>query len=482
MTEYEKWIPQSLMTHSKQEVLEYIKKNQLYFPEHLKPKLLKWNSFPIIKFSTLEIEVCFGALFYQIIQLSQKQTVRNNFVKFLNHQVNDLTFDLLISLSKFIFQKNSLNPFPQSDEFQSIGKCFQESFIYEKHVAYRNPSFYKCLNGMQVDDLNEQDLKYRIVLYVTDGKDGSIAHLFFSTNNDFQQMMQKSIEKSNENVFSTQVINSLQEDKPLKKQTRLLTFSSQNENQECPICTEIYNVNSNQAILTPCCQKKLHKECIQEDLCSKAKENLNFKNVKCCNCEQSLENNENFIKENITKQLFGEIVKKQVLASIPIKCFSCSLPIDVGQEILSQQIQIECRRCQKKLCSLCRQEYHGKNQQNQQCPSLSVEIYKAMKGQPVLVCPFCNLMQTKDDKCNHVRCFSCQKELCSACSVDRVPIISHGNHYHRQGCPDYKQWIVKGQKIDQPEFDIKKCKLCKQSNKPCEYPISLEEYKKSKNF
>ncbi|CAD8077880.1 unnamed protein product [Paramecium sonneborni] len=78
---------------------------------------------------------------------------------------------------------------------------------------------------------------------------------------------------------------------------------------------------------------------------------------------------------------------------------------------------------------------------------LSREIQKAMKGLPVFVCPFCNLMQTNDSYFNHVRCFDCNRDLCSACSVDRAPIIAHGNHYHRIGCSDYQPLYLKVNKL-----------------------------------
>lgn len=67
-----------------------------------------------------------------------------------------------------------------------------------------------------------------------------------------------------------------------------------------------------------------------------------------------------------------------------------------------------------------------------------------------------------------MKCFSCKKELCAACSVDRIPILAHGNHYHREGCPDYKPWEdKKGKIIKKVEFDPKKCQRCKETNNPC---------------
>jgi phage anti-repressor protein len=66
------------------------------------------------------------------------------------------------------------------------------------------------------------------------------------------------------------------------------------------------------------------------------------------------------------------------------------------------------------------------------------------------------------------------------CSVDRVPIKAHGNHYHRKGCIDYKPWIDEKTKkeITKEEKDFKNCQKCKENKTGCKYPISLDEYKK----
>lgn len=49
--------------------------------------------------------------------------------------------------------------------------------------------------------------------------------------------------------------------------------------------------------------------------------------------------------------------------------------------------------------------------------------------------------------------------MCAICSVDRRPILGHGNHFHREGCVDYMAWLDKNGKkgVDKKE---NKCKLC----------------------
>ncbi|CAD8111243.1 unnamed protein product [Paramecium primaurelia] len=289
------------------------------------------------------------------------------------------------------------------------------------------------------------------------------------------------------NIFSTVQMNTKQEDEQQEKkvndfsrlQTKINTKIEDNST-ECDICYEKYYLNPDEVIITPCCKKKVHLQCTQDNLNNKAKENMNFKKIVCHVCEQSLKQYQDYLKSNISIGLYVKIIKCEITANIPSICCKCSSPIQASLE--SKQVEIECLKCNTKLCSLCYQEYHGEIQTNQKCPSLLTEIQKAIADMPILVCPFCNLMQTKDDKCNHVTCYGCKIDLCSACSVERFPILQHGNHYHRVGCPDYAPLINNGKVVTEPEFLRRKCKRCLETNQPCQYPISLEEYKKEKQF
>ncbi|CAD8161975.1 unnamed protein product [Paramecium octaurelia] len=712
------------MTHSKNELLDYINERKIYFPHNLESRLLKWNCYPLINFDTEELEVSFGVFFLQILKLSQNQTVRDQFSDLLNCQLNNLQKVDFIKICHRIFQKESLNPFPQSNEFKSLGDNLKESFVYEKHISDKPPSYYKSQNGNLVFEINEQEVKYRILLYKKEDESRITTAIIFSTNNDirrvfplqnqvfipnsfnqsqqtytpshfipnnqkfvinqsvqfqeqnnnyvegrvaniqplngqpkqssmkdspafqqvvfqqqpfqsqqqqhqqqqyqkqqqqnqqqqqqqpyqyqqqyqqlnqpqqyqqqqpqFQQPQQqyqqfqkqsklstnfvnvntntniinnsylnfnynniahtntfnfqlngnqqvsqlKPQQKSNDvlfistetiqqfqdksrapifnssslpcnssqqntsaqvkpeeiDVLSTQQINQIsqvEKDTQMPTESRIQTNIMARRQQEpvsCQICTMNYSFDPNEALMTPCCLRKVHADCYQQDLHQKAIQFMNFDLVTCYSCKNSLKGQNDFLKNNISISLYGEIVKRTLLAQIPLKCCKCQQPIQASQEILSKQVMLKCLSCDTKLCSLCRQEYHGENQQNQSCPSLLVDIQNAFKNMPILVCPFCQLIQTKDDKCNHVRCFSCQKDLCSACSVDRIPILAHGNHYHREGCPDYKPWIKNNIVVKQKEFDKQSCQRCKESGKPCEYPMSLQEYKKLKQF
>lgn len=71
-------------------------------------------------------------------------------------------------------------------------------------------------------------------------------------------------------------------------------------------------------------------------------------------------------------------------------------------------------------------------------------------------------------------------DLCSVCSVDRRPILSHGNHFHRNGCSDY--WVEKGKESITKERN-RDCELCKNSpDKCCFIPTDLSTYRKEKGY
>ncbi|CAD8115239.1 unnamed protein product [Paramecium sonneborni] len=237
-------------------------------------KFLKCNSFPIIKFSTQEIEVSFGICFYQIIKLSQNQTVRKNFIQLLNY--NQIYF--LERILQILFLKALI--------FKLLANC-QKKALYMKNM--QNLGILYFINVQMVNRLMNQMNK------IVNIKQCCMQLIKTQLTYFFEQIM---------------ILNQRQNLYYLKTRITINKISNSlnsNQNQECPICTELYNVN--QTNLTPCCQKKLHKQCIQEDLCSKAKENKNFKNIKCCcNCEQSLENNEEFIRKILQNKF---LVKSQ---------------------------------------------------------------------------------------------------------------------------------------------------------------------------
>ncbi|CAD8214102.1 unnamed protein product [Paramecium octaurelia] len=306
-----------------------------------------------------------------------------------------------------------------------------------------------------------------------------------SFQNNLSAFTQQNTEEIDE-ILTENLNESTQQDEEMMKIQTLSIISNnfirsrQQDFQECKICYKNYNLFSDEAIITPCCYVKAHSFCFQQNLNVQAQESFNFSGINCYICQKPLKNYKEYLKRNISPQIYIEVIKREVLKSISLRCYKCQQPIKAGQN--NQQLLILCLNCNTKICNLCQQEYHGQLQQNEQCPSILIEIRKALWDAPCMVCPICSLFQTYDNKSNHVSCFACRSCLCGDCSVDRQPILGHGNHYHRVDCPSYQPWIKNGKVILDPEFDRRNCDNCKKSGKPCLYPISLQEYKKLKHY
>ncbi|CAK68194.1 unnamed protein product (macronuclear) [Paramecium tetraurelia] len=304
-------------------------------------------------------------------------------------------------------------------------------------------------------------------------------------NIQFNLANQQSSANDDTDVFRTEQIatkESVVTNPKPQNEGRILTkmIQKEGEKSECSVCYENYYQKPDEAIMTPCCNKMAHKPCMLNMLNDNAKQQMNLETIRCYLCEKLLKEYQEFLRSNIPKQLIFNIKLREVLAKVTSKCCKCNSPIQASTEY--KQVQIQCLKCNTILCRYCYQEYHGENQANQSCPNLLKEILKAIDGMPVLVCPFCGTMQTKDEKCNHVKCHVCQKDLCSACSVDRSPIMDHGNHYHRVGCPDYQPWIQNGKVMTEPKLEKRSCQKCRETGQACQFPISLEEYKQLKQF
>mmetsp|Transcript_62370 Transcript_62370/g.136319 ORF Transcript_62370/g.136319 Transcript_62370/m.136319 type:complete len:782 (+) Transcript_62370:274-2619(+) len=56
-------------------------------------------------------------------------------------------------------------------------------------------------------------------------------------------------------------------------------------------------------------------------------------------------------------------------------------------------------------------------------------------------CPRCRVgVEKSDDGCEHIVCSQCGHEFCWLCLADRKVIAAHGNHFHRSGCPLYREY------------------------------------------
>ncbi|CAK84496.1 unnamed protein product (macronuclear) [Paramecium tetraurelia] len=290
----------------------------------------------------------------------------------------------------------------------------------------------------------------------------------------FPDCKDKNQQEEEDSVLTTSQISEYhkEKEKPVQKINMPNSYSIKITSTQCEICSEIYQKTCENQIILPCCQKIVHRECVQKDLTQSV--DL-FDNKKCYFCSKQFAMS--FFKEILGLSKFQEQVKKQIIEKCVDTCFQCNAKFPVLPKQQEKIFAIICQQCQIEICSRCRKKFHGISSD---CKNIRQELFRVFQGQPLIVCEFCDLIQTKDEKCDHVTCYQCKMDLCSVCSVDRRPIVSHGNHFHRKGCPHYA--IEKG-KEEMTQERLRNCELCKSNiNGACSIPIDLQTYKKLKGY
>ncbi|KAM3129912.1 hypothetical protein pb186bvf_018021 [Paramecium bursaria] len=215
--------------------------------------------------------------------------------------------------------------------------------------------------------------------------------------------------------------------------------------QKCQICEESYR----NSIQLPCCAYQNHLDCFQKYLNSY--DCYTFEGYICQNyqCKQPI--SVVYLEQYMDPKKYQYIQAHYKPGYM--RCPVCEIYCFMGDQ---QEVECECHY--KILFKLSGQD------------KIMINDLEDMKT-PFIICPFCNQVTTKDDGCNHVTCV-CKKELCSLCSVDRIPILAHGAHYHRKGCKHHSEF--------REEYDPEKCIICRINGQKCSYPQSLEDYMISK--
>ncbi|CAD8099946.1 unnamed protein product [Paramecium primaurelia] len=365
-----------------------------------------------------------------------------------------------------INQNNNLIDQGSQQNQQFKMKCPQQNLLKNnQQIIFNNQQQHQQINPKQIKFINPQQQQQ------INPKQYRIDNIKLNVQQQ-PQKISKEIDES-QTVLKTILIEQIE----TKQEKSNYNIFSKNEHQKsvtaiCDICSNEYERISQQQIFLPCCQKPIHKKCFQEEL-QNLKEPLI--NIKCYFCHQNFQTN--FIKENVDTNIFIMMVQNQLNLLCISECFNCKSKISILPEEKQKICKIECENCKTMICSQCMKNFHGFEKI---CQSVKQEVLKHLEGYQIIFCPFCDFIQTKDEGCNHVTCNKCKMDLCSVCSVDRRPILSHGNHFHRIGCSDHR--YKEGQETMTKER-IRGCQLCIQNpDKYCHIPIDLKTYKQEKGF
>jgi hypothetical protein len=133
----------------------------------------------------------------------------------------------------------------------------------------------------------------------------------------------------------------------------------------------------------------------------------------------------------------------------------------------SQSQNVVCIGCRNSYCRLCLKKQH-----RGPCTTRK-EMIKVMKeadpNMEIMPCPYCLQLSSKDDHCDHVKCYVCKNDFCFRCAAKRQPTLSHGNHFHRPECKHYSAYDGHDDK------KMSDCDECTRLGKLCKPPGKLEE-------
>ena len=176
-----------------------------------------------------------------------------------------------------------------------------------------------------------------------------------------------------------------------------------------------------------------------------------------------------FLKEVIEKEDFLQLNEMMIRAKYElIQCPKCFDMFEPGENR-----RVQCRNCNHLLCKDCHEEFHGETDCKEGFIKARIKDLENMYGQEnVAQCPGCRVPYSKDESCDHVKCYNdkCGIEFCFSCSCIRSPTMEHANHYHRPDC----RFFFALPEEDKPNEKMRpNCSECKKLGRLCNPPKQL---------
>lgn len=242
----------------------------------------------------------------------------------------------------------------------------------------------------------------------------------------------------------------------------------------CPICgikkklSEIRTFECDHKVCITCAYFYLNEKYENGDWSF----NISCFNFECKKLGLMFPDSYSFLKDILGEEKVQKMSQKLAHDEADFKCanpkckFSCAIDRNDSKIFF-------CPECDAQTCIKCKELRHD----GKVCTALVGKMLSELGNldeNRLRVCPFCLEPYLKNQNCEHVTCLKCKNDWCFTCSVDRGPILSHGNHFHRRECKLFKPWEGNNEKLI--EFDPAKCERCRKTNNPCQRPISMQEY------
>lgn len=247
----------------------------------------------------------------------------------------------------------------------------------------------------------------------------------------------------------------------------------------CPICEEEKPLTE---IKTFDCDHRICQDCAYGFLNAKYESGDWTFDIPCfngnCQNEYALKHPESyyFLKDILGDAKVEKMCHKLATDTINFKCANKKCKFNCEIDVSDNSKFFICQECDTQTCLKCKEVRHDGKVCSALLGKMLLALGNTMENR-LRVCPFCFEPYLKDQHCEHVSCLKCKNDWCFTCSVDRIPTLAHGNHYHRRDCKQFHPWTdINNAEILVEEFDPKKCERCRKNNVPCKRPATMNEF------
>lgn len=255
-------------------------------------------------------------------------------------------------------------------------------------------------------------------------------------------------------AFSEKISQKLFE---LKKQSE---SSMEVNTVNCPICFKEFAASAKEQIP---CKHLFCQDCYEQNTIYALEQSDPAKALKCMQC--SVPFHSYLLQTLVKKDTFISLC--ELLINKHMKIITCPKCQALG---LTENQSSICENCQYVMCSYCLQNWikgHVCEDFISQCVS---ELELA--GEKFSQCPECRVPYKKDENCDIVICVHCETKFCFSCGCRMIPVLVHGNYYHKADCWHYDRDISEEGK-NSFKYD-EKCNMCVKAGELCKPPVIIK--------
>jgi len=205
---------------------------------------------------------------------------------------------------------------------------------------------------------------------------------------------------------------------PSANNAKYLRESLNASSTSCKICFESDDFRPPFIRVLSVCSHKFHRECLASYIEVQAQENRFPMICPMQDCGANLrEADLRTVLNTEQRAVYDELALKAEIERNPEKVAQCPGP-DCTYYNLKQgsSKKLDCPKCKKTFCMICKEEYHGKNRCGEKKSDKEFKTY-LKKIQPKQ-CPKCKFWVERSTGCDHMFC-RCNTAFCYGCGNRR---------------------------------------------------------------